>query len=155
MRVKKTDFLNRLSLRETSFKKAALFTLKKAQELPRKKIIVLDQSLSPLLKDSLKVFTAARHCQESAEEINRLIKKIYLSFIDKKFEAKFLVSGGIFDKAQFSMIITGESLSLEIENASDGAKDLLLGHKDLMKKRLAEHAIHLNHLRFIVPKCAS
>lgn len=99
------------------------------------------------LLDSLRVSISPRYLP--SEEIHRLIKRIYLSFINKKYEARFQVCGGSFDKVQFLMIFNDKNLAIEVKNAPTSAKDLLITHQDLIKKRLAQKAIHLHHLRFI------
>jgi hypothetical protein len=83
------------------------------------------------------------------EEINRLIKKLTLSFTAKKHESEFLIGQGIFKGTRFHVITNESELSMTISKASPVAQRLLGDNKDLLANRLLDHALTLRELMFI------
>ncbi len=83
------------------------------------------------------------------EEINRLIKKMHLSFTAKKNEARLLIDQGIFQGSDFHIWVNNKNLSLKISHAPLTAKAILSCHSDVLKERLQKHEINLQNLMFV------
>lgn len=83
------------------------------------------------------------------EEINRLIKKLNLSFTAKKNEARLQIDEGIFLGADFLLVMKDQNLSLKIRHAPPAARAILSEKSDLLKERLQKHEINLQELWFL------
>jgi hypothetical protein len=83
------------------------------------------------------------------DDVNRLIKKLALSFTAKKHEAQFFINIGVFQGTQFNLVTNDQNLSLRVSHASEFAVSLLNDYRDLLKNRLSQHEINLCEIRFI------
>lgn len=86
---------------------------------------------------------------KTEEEINRLIKKLTLSFTARKNESQFIIKNGLFRGTKFHLMTDEENLSLNVINASHQAKTLLRDYEGTLKNRLADHEITLSDLSFV------
>lgn len=86
---------------------------------------------------------------EAQDDINRLIKRLTLSFTAKKKESRFIIKEGIFQDADFHIVINQEDLVVNVGNASLQAINLLRKHESLLQEKLALREINLLRLRFI------
>ena len=95
------------------------------------------------------IIAHARAFTQKEDELNRLLKKLTLSFAAKKNESQFVIGIGVFHGARFHVMTENNDLSLHITNASTTAKNLLNHHRDLLKNRLAHREINLKAVRFM------
>jgi len=82
------------------------------------------------------------------DDINRLLKKLTLSFSANKHESQFVIDAGVFKGARFLVTTNDKDLSLGIINASPEAKVLIHDHHQLLKNRLAMREINLKAVQF-------
>jgi hypothetical protein len=82
------------------------------------------------------------------DDINRLIKKLALSFTAKKNESQLFIAEGIFQGTRLKLKIDNHDLRLSVNNASKSAAILLKNNQKLLKSRLLKHEINLCEIRF-------
>lgn len=85
---------------------------------------------------------------QSNDDINKLIRKLTLSFTAKKAEADFLVDSEKFEGAHFHVSTDENDLRLTITGASRSAKDLLLENQEILRDRLIKNEINLAAMTF-------
>lgn len=102
-----------------------------------------------LVEENMGVLAQVAASTQSVEDINRLIKKLALSFTAKKNEAHFSIDQGLFQGSSFHLIINERHLSLSVRDASNAAKSLLSNSEALLVSRLAHHEINLREMTFI------
>lgn len=86
---------------------------------------------------------------QNDDDINRLIKKLTLSFSTKHNESEFVIGYGVLQGTRFQVVIDKQNMSLNIMNASSRARQLINKHQNLLKNRLAVREINLQRLAFI------
>lgn len=82
------------------------------------------------------------------DEINNLIKKINLSFNEKKQESSFFISEGIFENAHFKLHCDNNNLDITMLNAQRQAADLMYENQAYLAAQLANKEINLRRLVF-------
>lgn len=95
---------------------------------------------------SSSILADAKIAAHADDDINRLIRKLTLSFTAKKDESRFSIGDGIFKGAQFHLRTHEKKLSLRVSDASFAAKALLLANKKILTDRLLKHEINLSEL---------
>ncbi len=105
------------------------------------------QSTRSLLEEA-RAMQLAKISLNCEDDINRLIKKLAVSFSAKITEAQFSIEDGIFYGAHFHLTAEDQDLTVRISQIEKPLKRLLASHKELLKTRLAQHEINLRELRF-------
>lgn len=82
------------------------------------------------------------------DNINYLVKKINLSFNEKKQESSFFISEGIFENAHFKLHCDNNNLDITMLNAHRQATDLLNDNQAYLAAQLATKEINLRRLVF-------
>lgn len=108
----------------------------------------LNSAFSPAQATSSKVDDLALVSQAQAalvgfDEINKLIKKLTLSFSMQKSESSFFIKTGVFEGARFQIKCEEKDLHLKINNLATNAYKILSAHQDYLRKRLGQKEINL------------
>lgn len=90
-----------------------------------------------------------RSVNRSSDDINRLIKKLTLSFTAQKGEADFVINNGVFDGSRFHIRSDLDEVSLSVDKASPEAQRLLRAETPTLKSRLLQHEIKLGAITFV------
>ena len=77
------------------------------------------------------------------DEINKLIKKLTLSFSMQKSESSFFIKTGIFEGARFKINCEHKNLHLNIFNLGANAHQVLSLNQDYLRLRLRRKEINL------------
>lgn len=120
-----------------------------------------DGKLARVPFDNCLFVTAEKHIEKNPEllaaakiganvddDINRLIKKMTLSFTAKKDESQFSIACGVFQGARFILNTNNRDVSLRVSNASVDAETLLYEHQHSLQTRLSMREINLTEIRF-------
>jgi hypothetical protein len=107
-------------------------------------------SHSKICEQNPNIAAQARAFSQKDDDINRLLKKLTMSFIAKKHQSQFVIGHGVFMGAKFHILTNDRDVSLHIINASVEAKNLVHEHSGLLKSRLANREINLKDLRFVL-----
>ncbi len=85
----------------------------------------------------------------TVDDINRLIRKMALSFSVSKNESSFYIKDGIFAGARFDIQCQDRDICLSVQKASPEAFRLLRQHQDYLARHLKNHEINLRDVRFL------
>jgi len=83
------------------------------------------------------------------DDINRLIKKMTLSFSAKKNESSFYIKDGLFSGAYFILLSKEQDLSLIVSQVHSHAKALLRQKECLLATKLKKYEINLRSIQFL------
>lgn len=116
---------------------------------PRHDHVVYNGSIISRLEEAERgVVAQAQATGAPMDEINKLIKKMTLSFSVTKKESTFLLKDGLFAGTSFQMICNDNDLTLNVRKASPTACDILTRHQDYLQQRLHKNEINLRAISF-------
>jgi len=98
--------------------------------------------------DELVLVAQAQAALVGFDEINKLIKKLTLSFSAQKNESTFFIKTGIFEGARFLVTCEEKDLHLKINNIAQSAHRLLCEHQEYLHLRLNRKEINLKSIMF-------
>jgi hypothetical protein len=106
-----------------------------------------------LIPASLKIDDVVLVAQAQAalvgfDEINKLIKKLTLSFSLNKNESSFFIKTGIFEGARFKIKRHERDINLSVNNITNDAVQLLSAHKENLCEHLRRKEINLVSIMF-------
>lgn len=112
---------------------------------------IIDNNTFLLFKNNIEIFNKNNNLilSSNAQEIDKIIKNILLTYNNKLSESQFIIKEGIFAGVQFSLMKRQNFLNIEIKSAKNHAKKLLLQNKDILKERLFKNNIKILGVSFI------
>lgn len=124
-----------------------------AHQVENLSIAMTNQAITPITPASAKIEELVLIAQAQAslvgfDEINKLIKKLTLSFSTQKNESNFLIKTGIFEGARFFVKCQEKDMHLKINNIASRAHQILGDHKDYLRLRLSLKEINLRSIMF-------
>ena len=140
-----------LKITESLAKNKAQIIIIKPEKIANQPDISLNPSnlaLCPTQTTSSKVEDLVLVAQAQAsligfDEINKLIKKLTLSFSTQKSESSFFIKTGVFEGARFHIKSQEKDLHLKINNLATNAHEILSAHQDYLRLRLSQKEINL------------
>lgn len=111
-------------------------------------ILANNINLTPSKPEEVTLAAQAQASEVGFEEINKLIKKLTLSFSSKKQESSFFVKDGIFEGARFQVSCENKQAHLGVKYLAPDAHQLLVTHQDYLRQRLLQKEINLESLTF-------
>lgn len=104
--------------------------------------------IESLIESSSTILADAKIAASADDDVNRLIRRMILSFTAKKNEARFSIGFGLFKGANFHLRTKDKNLAVSVEHASMAARNLLIKNRHLLSDMLKKHEINLDDLRF-------
>jgi hypothetical protein len=112
-----------------------------------KKALVIDNPQKTTSFDvELGIISQTRVSGAVIDDINRLMKKMMMSFSAEKAESSFVMSDGLFEGTSFRLCFQNRDLDIEVKNADQKATMILSDHENYLRSRLLDHEIKLQRM---------